>query len=123
MLYKYGFMLYKYIVLDIFAYTDANWDSCLYIYIGTYLVSWNSKKHTLVTRSLINIEFKTLTHIVGEVTWIKKVLTKLQIYTSSSPLKFCYHVCAGYSAKHLMLNSRTQHIEIDFHFAREKIIF
>lgn len=86
------------------------------------LVSWNSNKHIVVSRSLIGVEFRALTHTVVEIMLIQKVCIELQIPTSSSPLILCDNVNAQCLANHLVLHSKTKHVKIYFHFVSEKFI-
>jgi hypothetical protein len=62
-----------------------------------------------------------MTSITSELTWIKQVLADLNI-KAEEPMKM---LCDNQSVKHITTNpvfhERTKHIEVDYHFFREKI--
>lgn len=92
--------------------------------MGASLVSWNSKKHNVVSQSSIETEFEPWLTL-WEVMWIQKVPFELQIQTSHLLLIFCDNVSAQCLAKHLVLHLGTKCVKIDFYFVRKtwKLIF
>lgn len=123
-------MLYKSDALDIIRDIDTDWVTCLdnNISTGSYcicmknsLVSWNSKKHKVLTKSSTRVEYRALIHAIVEVTWIQKICTELHIQSTHDPLIFCDNMSVRYLDKRLIIHSCTKHIEIDFHFVKEKV--
>ena len=59
--------------------------------------------------------------VTCELIWLKQLLQKLKIY-ESKPMEL---VCDNQATLHIALNSvfheRKKHIELDYHFIREKI--
>ena len=56
--------------MDVF--TDADW-------AGSVIVTWQSKKQSVVARSSAEAEFKAVTHGICEVLWIKQLLEELKV--------------------------------------------
>jgi histone deacetylase 1/2 len=112
------------------AYSDADWatdqddrrsisDSC--IYFGPNLVSWASKKQPLVARSSTEAEYRSMANTTSELLWIQSLLRELQVpfYT---PTLLCDNLSAVSLAHNPVLHSKTKHLELDIHFAREKVL-
>ena len=76
----------------------------LYSY-SSNLISWSSRKQPTVSRSSTEAEYKALANGTGEVSWIQSLLKELQIPRPRAPV----------------FHAQTKHIEIDFHFVREKV--
>ena len=64
------------------AYTDADWARSIidrwstldyYTFIGGNLVTWKSKKQTVVAKSNVEAEFRVVAHGICKLLWLKKV--------------------------------------------------
>ncbi|KAM0019556.1 putative RNA-directed DNA polymerase [Helianthus debilis subsp. tardiflorus] len=111
-------------------YVDSDWAKCLAtrksvtgfcIFLGNCLVSWKSKKQSVVARSTAEAEYRALCSATCEIMWILNILKELNV-SYDLPVKLC---CDSQSAISIALNpvfhERTKHFEIDLHFLREKI--
>nr|XP_016482765.1 PREDICTED: uncharacterized mitochondrial protein AtMg00810-like [Nicotiana tabacum] len=71
----------------VIAYCDADWAACpitrrtvigFLIEIGDLLVSWKSKKHTTISRSSAEAEYRSLAITVAELIWLIGVLKEVE---------------------------------------------
>ncbi len=82
------------------------------IFVEGNLVSWRSKKQTIVFRSSAELEYRA----VFEVMWTRQLLEEVG-FESSSPTKlWCDNQTALYITSNPVFHERTKHIEIDCHF-------
>ena len=85
------------------------------------LVTWRSKKQTVVARSSAEAEFRALAHAVCELMWIERVLKELQLIKNSPMQLYCDNKAAINIAHNPVHHDRTKHVEVDRHFIKEKL--
>ncbi|KAJ4760135.1 hypothetical protein LUZ62_070510 [Rhynchospora pubera] len=117
--------------LDINVYCDADWAGCpvdrrsttgFCIYLGKNLVSWSAKKQPTVSRSSTEAEYRALAITCAELLWVRYLLQELRVMSSTPPTIWCDNIGATFLASNPIFHARTKHIEIDYHFCRERII-
>ncbi|KAH9803881.1 retrovirus-related pol polyprotein from transposon RE1 [Citrus sinensis] len=127
----YGLKFVKDGDLKITAFTDADWGSDLddrksigayCVYLGNNLISWSSKKQTVVTKSSAESEYRALASAASEIAWLKSLFLEMEVYCVERPTIWCDNISATELAKNLVFHSRTKHIEIDVHFIRDKVL-
>jgi len=82
---------------------------------------WKSSKQRTVARSSTEAEYKALADGTAEVIWLQYLLTDLQIPTASAPIIWCDNLGAMYLSANPVFHARTKHIEIDYHFVRDRV--
>ena len=85
------------------------------------MVSWKSKKQGVVSRSSVESEYRAMTQSVCEITWLHQLLKEVSIMIVVPAKFWCDNQAALHIASNLVFHERTKHIEIDYHFVREKI--
>ncbi|XP_019180201.1 PREDICTED: uncharacterized protein LOC109175392 [Ipomoea nil] len=91
------------------------------VFLGTNLVSWVSRKQRTVARSSTEAEYKGLADVAAEVTWVMSLLRELGLHSGSPATLWCDNLGATYMCANLVFHARTKHVEIDYHFVRDKV--
>uniref|UniRef100_A0A2N9HC90 Integrase catalytic domain-containing protein n=1 Tax=Fagus sylvatica TaxID=28930 RepID=A0A2N9HC90_FAGSY len=92
------------------------------VYLGSNPITWSAKKQPTVSRSSTESEYRALAIASAELCWIRTLLKDLGIYLSQPPLLWCDNVSALAIASNPVFHARTKHIEVDFHFVRERVL-
>ena len=85
------------------------------------MISWKSKKQSIVSQSSTESEYRTMTQFVCDIMWIRQLLMEVGIETLV-PAKLLFdNQAAIHITSNPVFHEQTKHIEIDCHFVREKI--
>ena len=125
-----GLKFRKAVSTSISIFTDADWAGCpddrrstggFAIFVGPNLISWSSKKQPTVSRSSTEAEYKALANGAAEAIWVESLLKELGVSQQRVPVLWCDNLGATYLTANPVFHARTKHIEIDFHFVRERV--
>jgi hypothetical protein len=117
--------------LTLQAYSDADWaedpidrrSTTGYCFLlDDSLISWRSKKQSVVARSSTEAEYRALADTTAELLWLRWLLQDLGIdYSTAVPIH-CDNRSAIQIAHNDVFHERTEHIEIDCHFDRHHLL-
>ena len=87
------------------------------------MVTWKSKKQTVVARSSAEAEYRAMAAATSEIIWLRLLLHELGFSLDGKPTQlFCDNQADIQIASNPVFHERTKHIEVDCHFIREKIL-
>jgi hypothetical protein len=89
--------------------------------LGTSLISWKSKKQTVVSRSSSEAEYRALAQAAYEGQWLIYLLKDFLVQHDSLIILYCDNKSAMHIAANPVFHERTKHIEIDCHVVRDKV--
>uniref|UniRef100_A0A2N9IHB0 Reverse transcriptase Ty1/copia-type domain-containing protein n=1 Tax=Fagus sylvatica TaxID=28930 RepID=A0A2N9IHB0_FAGSY len=113
------------------AFTDSDWAGDPYdhrsttgitVFLGNNPITWVSKKQHIVSRSSTEAEYRALATGAAELAWLRQVLCDLGVYLPTAPTMWCDNTSAIALASNPVFHSRTKHIEVDYHFIRERVV-
>lgn len=87
--------------------------------LGDGVVSWSSKKQSVVTLSTTEAEFISATNCVCQGIWLKRILENLGLKQNGCLTTFCDNSSTIKLSKNPTLHGRSKHIDIRFHFLRD----
>ncbi|KAK3037954.1 hypothetical protein RJ639_030659 [Escallonia herrerae] len=112
------------------AYTDADWAGSITdrkstsgycTFVWGNLVTWRSKKQSVVARSSAEVEYRAMAHGICEMMWLKRVLEELRRPVTMPMKLYSDNKVAINIANNPVQHDITKHVEIDKHFIKEKI--
>ncbi|OMO61326.1 Integrase, catalytic core [Corchorus capsularis] len=128
---NHGLNITKHSDLTLHAYSDLDWGGFLddrksttgvVVFYGSNLISWNSKKQRTVSRSSTEVEYRALASATTEVYWLQSLLLEIRFPLASKLVLWCDNLSATYLTVTPIFHSRSRHLEIDFHYVRDKVL-
>ncbi|XP_068340318.1 uncharacterized mitochondrial protein AtMg00810-like [Pyrus communis] len=125
-----GIIMKKNASTQITGYCDADWagnsidrksTTGFCTFVGGNLVSWKSKKQTVVARSSAEAEYRAMASTACELIWLKGLLCDLGVFNHQSMSLFCDNQAAMHIASNPVFHERTKHIEVDCHYVRTQV--
>jgi histone deacetylase 1/2 len=91
------------------------------LFHGGNLIAWSARKQATVSRSSTESEYKAVANATAELIWVEALLNELGVRQDSPPVLWCDNIGATYLSSNPVFHARTKHIEVDFHFVRERV--
>jgi hypothetical protein len=116
--------------LHLNAYNDSDWAGNpndrrsiigFALFLGPCLISWCAKKQPVVSKSSTEAEYRSLAFAATELCWLRMLFKKLGLFLHA-PTLWCDNLGALALASNLVYHAHTKHIEMDYHFIREKVV-
>ncbi|XP_020674286.1 uncharacterized protein LOC110093668 [Dendrobium catenatum] len=91
-------------------------------FLGNTLVSWCVKKQPTVAKSSTEAEYRSLAAASSDIIWLRRLIADFEVFLHSPTTLLCDNTSALALANNPIFHARTKHIEIDYHFIRERIL-
>ncbi|RVW77775.1 Retrovirus-related Pol polyprotein from transposon RE2 [Vitis vinifera] len=125
---EHGIKFFKQSSLRLTGFCDADWVGCTRrstsgycIFLGANCISWSSKRQPTVSRSSAKAEYRSLASSAAEITWLTFLLRDIGIQLREPPQLLCDNLSALHMTVNPVFHARSKHIELDYHFVREKV--
>eukprot|EP00253_Pinus_taeda_P032132 PITA_32132 len=122
---------YRSMIGSLLYLTDADWAGSVddrkstsggAFYMGSRLVSWFNKKQSSIALSTAEAECVAIVPCCTQLLWMMQTLQDIQI-TCTPPISIlCDNTSAIDISKNLVMQSKTKHIHIKYHFVREHVL-
>jgi len=112
-------------------YIDADWVNSIsnkrsisdfMLSFGSAAVTWSSKKQPTVALLSTEAEYKGAAMAACEVAWLCELLGDLGLHVDKQVVIYCDNLNSIQLARNLAFHARTKHIEVHYHFIREKVL-
>ncbi|GKV25872.1 hypothetical protein SLEP1_g35253 [Rubroshorea leprosula] len=92
-------------------------------FLGGNCISWCAKKQPTVSLSSAEAEYKSMASTIAKITWLTYLLRDIGIDIPNPPILHCDNITALHMTINPVFHGRTKHVEMDYHFVREKVAF
>ena len=128
---NYGLLYKKGDEVKIVGYCDADYagdhdtrrSTTGYVFmLGSGVVSWCSKRQPTVSLSTTEAEYRAAAMAAQESTWLMQLMKDLHQCTDNAVPLYCDNQSAIRLAENPVFHARTKHVEVHYHFLREKVL-
>lgn len=91
------------------------------VFLGKYLISWKSKKQTIVSRCSSESKYRALASLTCKIQLLHYLFTDLRITFTKPTSIYCDNRSVVYLARNPTFHERCKHIEIYCHIIREEL--
>ena len=111
------------------AFCDDDWVGCpntrksltdYCVFLGNSLISWRSKKQTIVSIFFAEVEYCSIATTCCEITWLFQLLEYFKTQHHKAALLYCDNKAALHIAANPVFHERTKNIKVDCHLIRKK---
>ncbi|CAM8884293.1 unnamed protein product [Rhodiola kirilowii] len=112
------------------AYCDADWGACpitrksitgYSVLFGNCLISWKTKKQSVVSRSSAEAEYRAMAQVSCELVWLTKLLADIKVTIPLPITLHCDNNAALHIARNPVFHERTKHVKLDYHVVRQHV--
>ncbi|MCO5590823.1 hypothetical protein L7F22_044798 [Adiantum nelumboides] len=117
--------------LQLSGFTDADWagsvcdrrsTSGFMFSLGSAAITWSSKKQPTIALSSTEAGYRGAAVAVCEVAWLELLLGDLGIQVQRPVVIHCDNFSSIQLAQNPVFHARTKHIEVHYHFIRERVL-
>ena len=96
--------------------------SRILVFLGNSPITWYTKQQPTVSRSSTEAEYQALASSAAELCWIRMLLQDFGVFLFAPSILRCDNVSTLSIASNPIFYARTKHIEVDYHFVRERVL-
>ena len=91
------------------------------VFLGSNLIAWSARKQATVSHSSTEAEYKAVADATTEIMWVQSLLRELRVSPAHPRVLWCDNIGATYLSSNPVFHARMKHIEVDYHFVRERV--
>jgi hypothetical protein len=91
------------------------------IFLGDSLISWKSKKQSIVSQSSTEAEYRAMASTTKKIVWLRWLLPDMGVSFSHPTSMYCDNQSSIQIAHNSVFHERTKHIKIDCHLTRHHL--
>jgi len=89
---------------------------------GSGAISRSSKKQPTIALSSTEAKYKSAVIVACEIIWLQKLLSDLGQSVDAHVVIYCDNISSILLTNNPVYHARTKHIEVHYHFIREKVL-